>query len=75
MFMQMIGSGLLSDIIMKAEQAKATLIAVSSKANRERIAITELTVEIESLEELNKLIKIFRNIDSVFEVKRRNNKI
>lgn len=68
-------SGLLADIIRKMEETKTTLIAVSSKANRERVAITEITIEIENLDELNKTIKALRTVDSVFEVKRKNNKI
>ena len=67
--------GLLADIIRKTEEVKATLIAVSSKANKERVALTELTIEIENLDELNKVIKALRNVDSVFEVKRKNNKV
>ena len=65
-------SGLLADIIRKTEQTKTVLVAVSSKANKERIALTEITIEIENLEELNKLIKALKTVDSVFEVKRKS---
>ncbi len=68
-------NGLLADIIRKTEDSKITLVAVKSKANKERIALTELTVEISNLEELNKLMKALRTVDSVYEVKRKNNKI
>ena len=67
--------GLLADIIRKTDESKITLIAVNSKANKERIALTELTIEIENLDELNKVLKSLRHVDSVFEVKRKNNKV
>ena len=46
-------------------------MAVSSKANKDKIAITEVTVEVENIEELNTLLKAIRKIDSVYEVKRK----
>ena len=63
--------GLLADIIKSIAETKAKLMAVNSKANRERIAITEITVEVENLDELNKVLKVLRKVDSVYEVKRR----
>ena len=68
-------TGLLADIIRKMEETKTTLIAVNCKANKERIAITEITIEIEDLSELNKIIKALKTVDSVYEVKRKNSKI
>ena len=46
-------------------------MALNSKANKDKIAITELTVEVENIDELNKVLKALRKIDSVYEVKRR----
>ena len=46
-------------------------MAVNSKANKERIVITEITIEVQNLEELNKTLKSIRKVDSVFEVKRK----
>ena len=63
--------GLLSDIIKEVGNNKCKLIAVNSKANKERIAMTEITVEVENLEELNKILKNLRKVDSVYEVKRK----
>ena len=63
-------NGLLADIIRQIESTKCKLLAVTSKANKERIAITEVTVEVENTEELNKLLKQIRKVDSVYEVKR-----
>ena len=63
-------NGLLADIIRQIESTKCKLLAVTSKANKERIAMTEVTVEVENIEELNKLLKQIRKVDSVYEVKR-----
>ena len=63
--------GLLADIIAQIGTTKSKLMAVSCKANKERIAITEITVEVENLEELNQVLKAVRKVDSVYEVKRR----
>lgn len=64
-------SGLLADIIREIENTKSKLLAVTSRANKEKIAITEVTVEVENIEELNKIQKQLRKIDSVYEVKRK----
>ena len=64
-------AGLLSDIIKEVGNNKCKLIAVNSKANKERIGMTEITVEVENLEELNKILKNLRKVDSVYEVKRK----
>ena len=37
----------------------------------EKISITEVTVEVENIEELNKILKQIRKVDSVYEVKRK----
>ncbi len=64
-------SGLLADIIKEIETTKSKLVAVTSKATKEKIAITEVTVEVENIEELNKILKQLRKIDSVYDVKRK----
>lgn len=64
-------NGLLADIIKEIGNNKCKLIGVNSKANKERIAITDVTVEVENLEELNKILKALRKIDSVYEVNRK----
>ena len=64
-------NGLLADIISEVGNTKCNLIAVSSRATREKIAITEITVEVENVEQLNKILKALRKIDSVYEVKRK----
>ena len=64
-------NGLLADIIKEISILKTTLIAVNCRANKEKIAITELTIEVENLEDLNKVIKALRKVDSVYEVTRK----
>ena len=64
-------SGLLADIISQISNTKTKLMAVNSRANKERIAITEVTVEVENLEQLNDVLKAIRKVDSVYEVKRK----
>ena len=64
-------NGLLVDIVQKMKELKAKLQGVNAKSNKERIAIIELTLEIDSLESLNKILRELRKIDSVYEVNRK----
>ena len=63
-------SGLLADIIKEISNVKAKLLAVNAKANKDRIAIVEVTLDVENKEELNKVIHNLKKVDSVYEVKR-----
>ena len=63
--------GLLADILKEIGTTKAKLMAVNTRTTKERIAIMEITLEIENLKELNKVMKLLRTVDSVYEVKRR----
>ena len=63
--------GLVVDIAKEMNNLKANMLVINSKVNKDRIVITEMTVEIESLEALNKVLKALRKIDSVYEVKRK----
>ena len=64
-------SGLLSDIIKQIASVKTRLIAVNSKVNRDKIVVTEVTVEVENLDDLNNILKALRKIDNVYEVNRK----
>ena len=64
-------NGLLGDIVQKINEAKAKILGVSAKVSRERIAITEVTLEVDNLEGLNKIMKELRKVDSVYEVNRK----
>ena len=60
------------DIVQKLNDSKVRLISVNAKATKERIAITEVTLEVDSVESLNKVIRELRKIDSVYEVSKKN---
>lgn len=64
-------NGLLADIISQIGNSNCKLLAVNSKANKERIAVTDVTIQVENLDELNKILKTLRRVDSVYEVKRK----
>lgn len=64
-------NGLLADIIKQIASVKTRLIAVNSKVNKEKIVVTEVTVEVENLEDLNNILKALRKIDNVYEVNRK----
>ena len=64
-------SNLLSDVIVALNNAKAKLVAVSAKANKDRIAVIEATLETQGVDDLNNVLKALRKIDSVYEVKRK----
>ena len=63
--------GLLADIIKELSNIKAKLMAVNCRATKEKIAITDITAEVEDIDELNKILKTLRKVDSVYEVKRK----
>ena len=48
------------------------LLGINARATKERIAITDATIEIDSLESLNQLTRELRKVDSVYEVNRKN---
>ena len=61
----------MGDIVQKLNDSKAKILGVNAKATKERVAITEVTIEVDSLDSLNKIIRELRKIDSVYEVKRK----
>lgn len=63
--------GLLADVIKVLGDNKCNIMAVTSKTTKEKIAIIELTIEVENIEKLNTVLKNLRKIDSVYEVKRK----
>ena len=63
--------GLLVDILKELGTTKAKILGVNTKTTKERIAIIDITVEVEDLEELNKAIKAIKKVDSVYEVSRK----
>ena len=61
----------LVDILKEIGSTKAQIRGVNTKVTKEKIAIIDMTLEVENLEELNKAIKVIRKVDSVYEVKRK----
>lgn len=64
-------SGLLADVIQVLSNLKTKLMGLNSKATKEHIATIEITIEVENIEELNKVLKELRKVDSVYEVTRK----
>ena len=64
-------AGLLADILKEIGTTKAKLMGVNTKTTKQNIAVININVEIENLDEMNKLIKAVRKVDSVYEVKRK----
>ena len=62
--------GLLADIIKEITGNKFNILGVNTKTTKERIAIIDLNIELENLEELKKMIRVLRSVDSVYDVKR-----
>ena len=63
-------NGLLVDILNQIKDTKAKLMGVNTKTTKERIAIIDLDIEVENIEELNKVIRTIKKVDSVYEVRR-----
>jgi len=63
--------GLLADILKQLGETKALIMGVNTKTTKQRIAIIGITLEIESLEELNKVLNSVRQVESVYEVNRK----
>ncbi len=53
-------NGLLVDVLNTLKETKAKLMGVNTKTTKERIAILDLNIEIENIEELNKVIKLIK---------------
>ena len=63
--------GLLADILREVQDTKNKVLAINAKATKDRVVIIEFTVEVPSLDALNKVLKVIRKIDSVFDVTRK----
>ena len=64
-------SGLLSDIVRELGNCNVKLMGVNSKVIKNEIALTEVKLEVVNLQELNKTLKVLREIESVYEVSRK----
>ena len=63
--------GLLTDVIQVISMSDAKMVAISAKANRDKIDIIELTIEVKDLNDLNKVQRAISKVDSVYDVKRK----
>ena len=63
--------GLLVDILKQVGTTKAKILGVNTKTTKEKIAIIEITLEVENTEELDKAQKAIRRVESVYEVRRK----
>ncbi len=64
-------SGLLRDIIKQIENYKVKLMGVNTRTTKENIAIINVSLEVENIDNLNKLLVAFKNIENVYEVNRK----
>ena len=64
-------NGLLADIIKELSTLKIKIMGVNARATKEKIAVTDITIEVENIDDLNKVLKALRKVDSVYEVKRK----
>ena len=64
-------AGLLMDILKEIGTTKAKIFGVNTKTTKQAIAIIAVTLEVDSLEELNKAKKAIRKVNSVYEVRRK----
>ena len=64
-------TGLLSDIVKEITSQKINIMGVNTKTSRERIATIDITIEVENIDQLTKVIKAIRKVDSVYEVNRK----
>ena len=59
------------DILKEIGTTKAKIMGVNTKTTKEKIAIIDVTLEVDSLDELNKVLKAIRKVNSVYEVRRK----
>ncbi len=64
-------SGLLRDIIKQVENHKVKLLGVNTRTNKDDTAVIDINIETKSIEELDKLMKDFKKIESVYDVYRK----
>ena len=63
-------AGVAMEVLKKAQDNKILVMNFNARQTSDRECIMDMTVSIESIEELQKLMKEIRKVDSVFEVKR-----
>ena len=64
-------TGLLGDVVKEITNLKINIMGVNTKTSKDRIATIDITIEVENTDQLNKVIKAIRKVDSVYEVNRK----
>ena len=62
--------GLLSEITMFMHELDLTMSGINAKIDKSGIAIVNISLEIQDIEELNKFMKKLKNLEDIIEVKR-----
>ena len=63
-------NGLLADITIALNEIKANILSANAKTTQNRVAIITIGFEVDSTDNLNKIIKVLRKVDSVYDVQR-----
>lgn len=64
-------TGLLRDVIKQIENYKIKIMGMNTRTNKDNTAILDMTLETTDIENLNKLMKALRNVESVYDVYRK----
>ena len=64
-------TGLLSDIVKEITNLKINIMGVNTRTSKDRIATIDITLEVQDIEQLNKVVKQIRKVDSVYDVTRK----
>ena len=62
--------GLLTEITQLLSEGHLTVTSLNARTNKEKLAIINMTLEIQNIEQLNNLIKKFKKINGVIDVYR-----
>lgn len=63
-------SEIVSDILKKLQELKVDIVSINARKTMDKECIVDLSINVDSSEKLQKVIKEIRKVDSVFEVKR-----
>ena len=64
-------TGLMADIIQELSKLRNNILGINGKTNKDKTALIDIAIEVENLEELNKILRAIRKVDSVYEVNRK----
>lgn len=62
--------GILNDVMQVVSESKTNILAVTGRADREKIATLHLTISISSISELNKVVDKIKQLPDVYSVQR-----